>query len=124
MQTEVVRIENLGISYPEAHAAFGRVYDSRVQSPGEPIDPEMDFDRDVHEQWICRLISQGRVVRRLRETEGGRHSVHLSLIAHPSLPEGQFYAVRHCQHNGYGNVYQCNEQDAAHALAYPSVFNL
>lgn len=124
MELVVSDIRILGISYNEAIEAFGRVWDGRVKSPGEPTDPEMDFDRDVHDEWILRLISQGRVVKRVRETDPGPHAIHFSLLFHPSLPEGTIYAIRHSRYNGFGNVYQCSEQDAIYALAYHQAYNL
>lgn len=124
MQTIVVDIYDPNISLKDATKAMGRVWEGRVKSPAECDDPEIPFDSDVHEQWINRLVAQGRGVVRLREKEGGHHATWLTLIRHPDLAEGEVYAIRHSRVGGYGNVYRCREADARICLACPGAYNL
>lgn len=101
--------------YELANAAFGRVFDGRV-------DAAQHTHAAADALW-CRVAAQGRIVERGSDYGARDYRVHLIVVEHPALPAGEVYALFAM---GYGTftVYRCAPEDARLALHHPSAFNL
>lgn len=87
------------------------------------VDPPEPTWEAADALW-CRLVAEGRIVLRL--ADGDRRSsyrVGLTVVEHPSLPDGEVYAL-FGMGAGTLTAYRCTQEDAVAALRDPSAFNL
>lgn len=102
-------------TFQDVDAAFRRVCEGYV----EPSAPTWDASDAL---W-SRLAAEGRIVS--RHSDGARepYRVHLALVEHPSLPDGQVFSL-FWMGGGSINVYRCSPEDARAALGHHAAFNL
>jgi hypothetical protein len=86
-----------------------------------PVEPPGPRSREAADGFAARIVARGRIVRRLRENEGGRLATHLFLVEHPDLPPGEVYAL----FEGPNSIsaYRCRPDDAIRVLRSGSAFN-
>ncbi len=90
----------------------------RVEAPG--IEDAGDKWRECKDRHWCRLVAEGRIVRRLRE-DAGRGSVHLFLVAHRSLPAGEVFALFEGEYSI--SVYRGRPEAAIYVLSTGTAYN-
>lgn len=71
----------------------------------------------------CAIVARGRIVERTHDGERGYYRLHLVLVAHPDLDEGEVYALFFMA-DGAPRCYRTTPADARAALRATGAFNL
>ena len=80
-------------------------------------------DYDALDRRVCRIVAQGRIIKRFDDRGPRDYRVNVAIVEHPELPAPEVFALfwMGC---GPLRAYRTTEADARTALADHGAFNL